>query len=270
MARSRAQSRSRMPGAARASKRRVYSQNFLTDPRVAAAMVRIAGVTRDDLVVEIGPGNGQVTRMLARKAGRVLAYEIDPAYAKMLITRYRDHPRVHCIQRDFLTATPPRGRFAVVANIPYGRTSAIVDWCLRASGLASATLLTQLEYARKRTGDFGRWSKVTVVSWPLFDWRLAGRVDRGRFHPVPRVDSGILHLIRRHRALLPHRDLRAYSEMVDIGFTGRGGSLHATLRRRYPSRTVDSAFRDVGIDRATTVGQVSPADWLAVFHRIHR
>jgi 16S rRNA A1518/A1519 N6-dimethyltransferase RsmA/KsgA/DIM1 with predicted DNA glycosylase/AP lyase activity len=98
---------------------------------------------------------------------------------------------------DFLAVRPRRRPFAVVGNIPYALTAAVVDWCLAAPALTTATLPTQLEYARKRTGDYGRWSRLTIATWPLVGWHLAGRVPRTAFRPMPRVDGGIWHLVRR-------------------------------------------------------------------------
>ncbi|MGH8880583.1 MAG: ErmE/ErmH/ErmO/ErmR family 23S rRNA (adenine(2058)-N(6))-methyltransferase [Stackebrandtia sp.] len=259
----------RFSAPSRAPKRRRLSQNFLTDHRVAAAIVRLSGVGREDLVVEIGPGGGIITRALVRKAGKVIAYEVDPTLARRLERRYAEDPHVHCVNRDFLSTSPPSGEFSIVANIPYSRTAAIVHWCLRARGLRSATLVTQLEYARKRTGDYGRWSQLTVESWPHFAWRLAGRVDRRNFDPVPRVDSGILRLVGREEPLLPGRIMDEYRRFVALGFTGRGGSLAASLRPAYGTRPVRRAFTHAGLDPLTVVGFVPPRQWLAVFRQLH-
>ncbi|ADD42275.1 ErmE/ErmH/ErmO/ErmR family 23S rRNA (adenine(2058)-N(6))-methyltransferase [Stackebrandtia nassauensis] len=252
----------------RAPKRRRLSQNFLTEPRVAAAVVRLSGVTRADLVVEIGPGRGILTQAIARKAGRVLAYELDPVLAKRLAARYGDDPRVHCVHRDFLSTSPPREPFSIVANIPYARTSAIVEWCLKARELDAATLITQLEYARKRSGDYGRWSQVTVESWPRFEWRLLGRVDRYKFDPVPRVDSGILRLERRETALLPGSAMADYQRFVALGFTGVGGSLAASLRREFGDRAVRRAFARAEVHPAAVVAFVTPPQWIELFTQL--
>lgn len=268
MARSRAHLHARRSRSPR-DNRRAYSQNFLVDPQVAAALARLSGAGRDDLVVEVGPGNGTLTKALARKVGKVLAYEIDSSYAARLAARYREQARVQVVNCDFLTVAAPRRPFSLVANIPYSRTSGIVDWCLRARSLTSATMLTQWEYARKRSGDFGRWSQITVASWPEFEWRLCGRVARTKFNPEPRVDSGILQLSRRSRLLLPRRMMSEYVQTVQLGFHGTGGSLHASLRRQWPARALRHAFDHAEIDMGAVVGYVTPHQWVAMFRRLH-
>ena len=247
--------------------RRRLSQNFLTDPGAARRVVRLAGIGPDDLVVEIGPGDGAITRFLVPAAGRVTAYELDPRLADRLAARYRDRPlRVVCA--DFTRSRPPRGPFAVVGNIPYARTADIVRWCLDAPGLTRAALVTQLEYARKRTGAYGRWSRLTVLTWPEWSWSLAGRIDRGRFRPVPRVDAGILLLHRRARPLVAPERRAAYRRLVELGFGGVGGSLGASLRRHHPARRVAAALHAARIPAGAPVGAVSPDQWLTVFHAL--
>ena len=230
----------------------------------------MSGAGPDDLVIEIGPGGGILTDALARRAGTVVAYEKDPRYADRLHNRYRDNPQVHCFHRDFLSTSPPRRDFLIVANIPYSVTAGIVNWCLAAPRMRTATLLTQLEYARKHTGDYGRWSRLTVLNWPRFDWKLLGRVGRDHFHPRPRVNSGILSLRRRDRPLVPEATQPDWQRFVELGFTGVGGTLHASLRRRYGRRAVDAGFSSARLPKTTVVGQVTPDQWLALFGRIMR
>ncbi|GIH78443.1 ErmE/ErmH/ErmO/ErmR family 23S rRNA (adenine(2058)-N(6))-methyltransferase [Planobispora longispora] len=243
--------------------RRVLSQNFLVDPDAVARLVKAAGP--HDLVLEPGAGEGVLTRALAEICGQVVGYEVDPLLAGKLASRTRTDPRIRVVRGDFLAARAPREPFAVAGNIPYGITSKIVDWCLRAPSLTSATLLTQLEYARKRTGDFGRWSMLTVQTWPWYGWRLLDRIDAEAFRPVPAVDSAILRIDR-----LPHGpDLPGYEEFVAHGFTGLGGSLHATLLPRYPQARVDAAFAEAGVDAGTVVAYVHPDRWRIIFDHLH-
>jgi 23S rRNA (adenine-N6)-dimethyltransferase len=247
--------------------RRVLSQNFLVDPYAVRQVAKAAGP--HGLVLEPGAGEGALTLALAESCTRVVAYEIDPLPAGRLNARTRDDDRIEVVRGDFLTARAPREPFAVAGNIPYSITSRIVDWCLRAPTLTSATLVTQLEYARKRSGDFGRWSRLTVLTWPGHSWELVGRIGRESFRPVPAVDSAILRIESRPVPLLPAGWDTAWREFVEYGFTGLGGSLHTSLRMRYPARQVDAAFADARVDRGTVVAFVHPERWLTLFERLH-
>lgn len=253
-----------------ARRRIALSQNFLYDTDVIRRIVRFSGVGPDDLVVEPGAGQGPLTAALARACRRVVAYEIDPRLAARLERRFAGRPHVRPVRGDFLRARPPREPFSVVGNIPYSRTTAIVRWCLDSPALVSATLLTQREYARKHTGDFGRWPLSTIRTWPEHHWRLGFRVGRGSFVPPPRTDSAVLRIERRAVPLLSAGESAAYREFVEHGFTGLGGSLAATLTRRYGGRAARAACASAGLGGAVPVGLVTPDQWLSLFGELER
>ena len=94
-------------------------------------------------------------------------------------------------------------------------------------------------------------------------WHLAGRIPRTAFRPLPNVDGGVLRLSRRPVPLVA--DLPAYRRMVELGFTGVGGSLHATVARRYGRARTASAFRGVRVHPEAPVGEVWPEQWLTLF-----
>jgi 23S rRNA (adenine-N6)-dimethyltransferase len=194
------------PRRAHARARRAYGQNFLSSSAALRSVVSAASLKPDDLVYEVGAGRGRLTSLLLARAGRVVAFEVDPS----LVAALPSAPHLEVRVADFLRAVPPSSPFSVVGNIPYALTSAVVDWCLGAPALRAATLVTQLEYARKRTGDYGRWSKLTILTWPTHSWELAGRIPRTAFRPVPRVDGGVLRLVHREIPLVAAFDLPAY------------------------------------------------------------
>jgi 23S rRNA (adenine-N6)-dimethyltransferase len=246
--------------------RRILSQNFLADPAAVRRIIDAAELNADDLVVEVGAGRGQLTKALVERCRHVVAYEVDPAMAAVLPRR----PGLTIRAEDFLRAAPPNRPFSVVGNPPYSLTSPVVQWCLHAQELVAATLLTQLEYARKRAGDYGRWTRLTISTWPTVAWQFKGRIPRGSFRPAPSVDSGILRLERRETSLVQRSGLPSYRALVDLGFSGIGGSLHASLSSRYGARRVAGACRAIRLASDVPVGLVWPEQWLTLFRILER
>ncbi len=249
----------------RDQRRRELSQNYLRSPEAARQFLTAVRLPPDGLCLEVGAGEGILTTRLAAMTGEVIAYEIDEHLASRLIARVSARPNVRVVLGDFLAARPPSRPFQVVGNAPFSLTSPIIDWCLRAPHLTVATLITQLEYARKRTGGFGRWSQLTVSTWPRMRWELRGTIPRTEFRPVPRVDAGILRLERRAEPLISPARQAAYRRLVQAGFTGVGGSVQASLRRTYPPDKVAAACAGAGVDRRTIVGYVTPDQWIQIF-----
>jgi 23S rRNA (adenine-N6)-dimethyltransferase len=246
-------------------RRRELSQNYLRSPEAARQFLRLLRLDPAGLCIEVGAGEGILTARLAAMTGEVIAYEIDQALASRLAARVGQRPNVRVVMGDFLASRPPGRPFQVVGNAPFSLTSPIVEWCLRASRMSSATLITQLEYARKRTGGYGRWSQLTVSTWPQVRWQLRGTIARTEFRPVPRVDAGVLRLERRAEPLISAARMAAYRRLVQAGFSGVGGSLHASLRRFQPADKVAAAFAQAGVDRRVVVAYVSPDQWVQIF-----
>lgn len=246
-------------------RRRELSQNYLRSPEAARQFLRVLRLDPVGLCIEVGAGEGILTSRLAAMTGEVIAYEIDQALAGRLAARVGERPNVRIVMGDFLSSRPPSRPFQVVGNAPFSLTSPIVDWCLRASRMTAATVITQLEYARKRTGGYGRWSQLTVSTWPQVRWELRGTIARTEFRPVPRVDAGVLRLERRAEPLISPARMGAYRRLVQAGFSGVGGSVHASLRRFYPADKVAAAFAQAGVDRRAVVAYVSPDQWVQIF-----
>jgi 23S rRNA (adenine-N6)-dimethyltransferase len=249
-------------------RRRTLSQNFLRDERAVGAFLAALPPAAGSPGVEVGAGDGALTGALADHFGRLTAWELDSAMAGRLLARLRDRPDVRVEVGDFLASRPPSGPFHLAGNVPFGITTKVVTWCIDAPTLRSATMITQLEFARKRSGDYGRWSRLTVATWPDLEWQLAGRIGRASFRPVPAVDAGILRLLRRPEPLLPAAARPAWLRMVECGFEGRGGSLYASLRQLYPARQLSARFSALSIDRDEIVAFVDPDAWVALFRSL--
>jgi 23S rRNA (adenine-N6)-dimethyltransferase len=240
----------------------------LRDPAAVELFLAALPIDLPEKVLEVGAGDGALTDALSERFKHVIAYELDPAMAQRVRARTARSPNVNVINGDFVQATPPEESFHVAGNIPFAITARVVDWCLTKPTLTGATLITQLEYARKRTGDYGRWTLLTIQTWPWMEWRLQGRIGRQAFRPVPAVDAGVLALRRRSQPLIAAREREGWLRMVASGFSGIGGSLYASLRRHYTRRSVDRAFAAARLDRATVVAFVAPEQWVSLYPKL--
>lgn len=252
----------------RDERRRTFSQNFLVKPSSISRFLDAAELERDDKVVEVGAGSGALTGLLAERCARLVAYEVDRSWSSKVEAEVARRTNVAIVYEDFLAAALPTGPIKVVGNIPFGTTSAIVDRVLGLQAVRSATFITQLEYAKKRTGAYGRWTRLTATTWPEHEWELRGRIPRTDFRPVPRVDAGVLHLHRRDSPLVATCRMQAYAAMVELAFSGVGGSVRASLSKKYPSALVRESLGAAGVPADAVVAYVSPDQWVTVFHSL--
>ena len=183
------------------------SQNFLADPSAISRLLRAVDVRPDDLVVDLGAGGGALTLPLADAGARVVAVEIDPVWVARLrdrVQRAGVADRVRVVHGDLHTFRTPGEAWRVVANPPFGRTTAVLRLLLDdpVRGPDRADLVVQLEVARKRA----RQPPTTLRSaaWaPWWTFEMGTRIDRAAFRPVPGVDAALLTIRRREPPVLP-------------------------------------------------------------------
>lgn len=239
-------------------RRRTLGQHFLGDVRVAGAIVDAIAPRSTDLVVEIGPGQGALTGGLARRAGRLIALEIDRALVSILRTRF---PSVEVIEADARSwpyarlARPPGGRLLVVGNLPYSAGTAILTTLIEArSAIDDIVVMLQREVAERVAAAPGskRYGSLSVLVQLVGDPTILLRVPPGAFRPPPKVESALLRvsLLPAPRVAVP--DEERFGEVVRAAFAQRrktiANSLTATLA--LSSAQVRDALLTVGIDPA--------------------
>lgn len=193
--------------------RHELGQNFLADRRVAD---RIAGLVPPGPVLELGAGDGALTRRLAARSDPVTAVELDPA--RVAVLRRTLGRRVRVVHDDMLRFRLD-GPHHIVSNVPFGITTPMLRHLLGQRAWDSAVLLLQWEVARKRAA-VGGTTLLTATWWPWYAFALAGRVPSTAFRPRPTVDGGVLVLRRRERALVEPAERAAYQRLVRAAFGG--------------------------------------------------
>ena len=207
--------------------RHEHGQNFLTDPRTIRRIIDLVRDT-DGPILEIGPGEGALTRPLLRLDRPVHAVEIDPRLARQLARELRG--RATITRGDFLTHPIPDRPVVLVGNLPFHQTTAMLRRILHAPGWTDAVLLVQWEVARRRAG-IGGASMMTAQWAPWFDFAVHGRVPGRAFTPAPGVDGGLLTIRRRPAPLVPERERRRFQALVHRVYTGPGRGLGQILAR---------------------------------------
>jgi len=206
-------------------------QHFLVDSRVAMRHVGHAAIRSSDTVLEIGPGLGVLTRLLAERARHVVAIEADRRFVAFL----RDSlPEVEVIEGDALAIEWPR--FDIMAsNLPY-QISSPLTFRLLDEPFRLAVLMYQWEFARRMiaqpaTADY---SRLSVGVYRRAACEILELVPRNAFHPQPRVDSALVRLGPRPPPF-PIADPDRYDAVVDALFRHRRKTVENGLRLGWPS-----------------------------------
>ena len=217
-----------------------FGQNFLIDGHVLDKIIAGAGVTKDDMVLEIGPGIGTMTQSLAEAAGKVVAVEIDRNLLPILQETLADYDNVKVIHADVLSLDLEKlvqeengGRpIKVVANLPYYITTPIIMALFEQHvPLANVTVMVQKEVAaRMKSGpgskDYGALSlAVQYYAEPY----IVANVPCNCFMPRPNVDSAVIRLTRYEEPPVQVKDEKMLFKIIRASFNQRRKTLQNGL-----------------------------------------
>ena len=253
------------------SHRRIaLSQNFLTNKRLVAQLIDRSSVGPDDTVVEIGPGPGVMTDLLARRCHCVVAIEKDERFADALRRRFRHDGHVDIRHADFLRVPLPDTPYKVFANIPFNITTAIVTKLVTAPNPPEdCYLVVQREAAAKFVGA-PRESLYATLMKPWFEPSLVHHFQRADFAPPPSVEVVMLRLRKRGPPLVAPAGARLYRDFVTYCFTAWQPSLRHTLKGLFSPRQVRHLELRLAVDLDATPTAVPFEQWLELFREFER
>ena len=211
-----------------------FGQHFLIDLSVASREVGYAKLTKDDVVLEIGPGQGVITCLLAQKAKQVIAIEIDQRLVDKLKTTLPEN--VTLISGDALSVdfqTLPRFT-KIVSNLPFEISSPITFKFLESS-FSRAILIYQKDFAERLVAIPGKkeYSRLTVGVSYKAHCRILEDVSRSCFSPAPKVDSSIVELTPREKPLFNVENERFFFELTKQLFNHRRKKIRYTIKALY-------------------------------------
>ena len=231
-------------------------QHFLYDEALLAALTEAAGVTKEEDVLEIGPGCGSLTKHLCNAANRVLAVELDERLIPLLNAFLSNYGNLTVIQGDVMALNlrditkDLRKPFAVVANIPYYITTPLIRLLLSEDlPVSRLALMVQQEVANKILASPGEegWGPLSVLCRFLCDPYLALRVPAECFTPPPKVDSAFVVLPRREKPAAEVRNRDMFFRVAGAAFA---------LRRKTMLNNLCATFR---ADRAEALAWMEEA-----------
>ncbi|PSR12965.1 16S rRNA (adenine(1518)-N(6)/adenine(1519)-N(6))-dimethyltransferase [filamentous cyanobacterium CCP3] len=265
--------------------RKRFGQHWLTDEKVLHRMLEAADVTRQDTVLEIGPGTGALTRWLLPLANAVIAVEIDRDLIRKLNHQFAKHDNFRLVPSDILEldiAAASRDKHfdfgvpnKVVANIPYYITGPILEKLL--GTLASPNpdpydaivLLVQKEVAERLYARPGRkaFGALSVRVQYLADCELVCPVPARAFQPPPQVDSAVVKITPRP-PITPSDDLAGFDRLVKLGFGSKRKMLRNNLKGAIDRDELEAIMTSLSIEPTARAEDLSVEQWVALSNTI--
>ncbi|MBR1983413.1 MAG: ribosomal RNA small subunit methyltransferase A [Clostridia bacterium] len=221
--------------------KKAYGQNFLTDTTLLSEIVKNAGVTKDDVVLEIGCGAGALTKVLSKNAKKVVGYEIDQKLKPVLRDVLSDCDNVEIVFNDVLKEkmseleSKLNDDYMVVANLPYYITTPIImNFLEKGSRVKSMSIMVQKEVAERLTAKAGdsEYGAITVGINLRGSAKIIADVPREMFTPMPNVDSAVVKIdIEKNK--FSDVDFKKVRDVVRIAFSSRRKMLVNNLMNGY-------------------------------------
>ena len=251
--------------------RKGLGQNFLVDPAHRARIVAAADLTPADIALEVGPGPGVLTELLAQQAGRVIAVELDDRLIPFLRRRFADQPHVSIVHADILETDPGQlteeRPYKVVANLPYYITSAVIRHLLESNPAPDVLVLTvQREVAERMVAQPPNMSLLALGTQFYSTGKIVARIPAGAFYPVPKVESAVVRLDRRAEPITSDITAERFFEVARAGFSQPRKQLRNSLGAGLgiAPADVEAWLSRAGIDPKRRSETLTLAEWAAL------
>ncbi len=265
------------------SPKKGLGQNFLSNPFHLQKIVDAAELTVEDTVLEVGPGPGLLTQLLAQQAGRVIAVELDENMVNLLHTEYSHLPNLTVIHADILQTQldsllqfaqdsskaqsqiiNQKSKIKVVANLPYYITSAAIRHLLESRPQPQRLVVTiQKEVAQRIVARPGQMSVLAVSVQFYGAPALVHHIPAGAFYPPPKVDSAVVRIDTHAGPPIEGVDANQFFQVVKAGFSQKRKQLKNTLSSglRLPAVEVVQALNAAGIEPSRRAQTLSLEEW---------
>lgn len=265
-------------------------QHFLIDLNLLTKIVETADITQDDVVLEVGCGTGSLTQALAEKAGKVIAVEIDPTLAQIASQQLEEKNNVQILNTDILenkhnlsTAVinaiasarkENKGKFLLVANLPYNAASVVMMNLITASSDSPLSIdamyaTVQKEVAERMVAEPGGkdYGTLSIFLNATGEVKLLRTLKPSVFWPQPQVNSAMVSYTHSKSKVRRIIDMRIFSEIVGLFMQHRRKMLKAIVKfatGELAKVNWDKAFEQCGIDGQKRPEKLSPEEFLCL------
>lgn len=243
------------------------SQNFITNGQLIRKIVNLSSISKNDTVLEIGTGKGHLTEALCRKGGFITSVELDRKLFESTGKKLSHLSNLKLIHGDFLTySLPAKGDYKVFANIPYFITTQIIEKLTNAPNPPSDIWLIMEKGAAKRFLGTPKENSKSLLLKVRWDMKILYHFRKEDFHPIPSVDSVLLHFTRKTVPDLPKADYASFQKFIEhsmkYGICGKQGLL--------TKKQVSVALKQAGLPPAYEDRVTLYIQWLCLFRCYRR
>jgi len=254
------------------SNKKSLGQNFLTNENIAENIVKSANIKAAN-ILEIGPGKGTLTKYLVKKAGKILAIEIDRRLIESLKSNFKN---IAIIEADILKTNLPLlieenkfKNYQVVANLPYYITSKIIRLLLETKYPPSEMILmVQKEVGERIVAQDGKESILSISVKFFANPDILFEVGKENFEPIPKVNSAVIRIKRKKN--IPGVNIKDFFSLVHAGFSAKRKMLANNLSANFhqPKEVIFEAMGKADLEPTIRAEKLKVEDWVKLCENI--
>ena len=245
-----------------------HSQNFLKSKTMVQKIVSGSGINKGDTVIEIGPGTGMITDELILRAKDIFAIELDKTLFAELKEKYRDVRNLTLINTDFLTYDMVADRNCkVFANIPFNRTSEILQKLFAQSNLTDMYLIMQAEAMYKYAGlPFQNETFRSIMYKPFFDFEITHNFSPYDFEPFPKAKVILAHISKKATPDIEKENQKWYFDFVASLHLAPGEIFLDKTKNIFTYEQQKRLSKELNLHKESLISTWTYKQWLGLFN----
>ncbi len=252
-------------------------QHFLRSEKALSDIVHASILKKDDIVLEIGPGEGVLTRRLLKEGAYVVAVEKDDLLFEKLCLDFKkeiENKKLKIVHGDIIDVYKnlglKKGRYKLVANIPYYLTGMILKHFISYEMMPSLlVLLVQKEVAERIVAKNKKQSVLSVITSLFGNSAIVSIVKKGSFVPPPKVDSAIISIWPHKKSIIKDsKEETIYVDTIKAGFLHKRKYLAKNLEELFEEEIIEKAFEESGLSKNIRAEDLSLEDWISLIKSI--
>lgn len=249
-----------------------YSQNFLKDSNLVENLLSRSSIGENDVVFEIGAGQGIITQQLVKKANKVIAFEIDSNLSQKLKVRFPNKDTVEIINQDFLQYELPKYEYKVFSNIPFNLTASIIKKLAFSNNPpADSYLIVQKEAAQKFVGKpiITNNSLVSILIQSHFEFSMFHEFRKDDFFPRPMVDTVMVRLFRTETPKISTEETSLFYDFVTFGFNQFEPNILKGLSKVMNANAINEVANRKHFSVSVKPSQLDVNNWVDLFEKFN-
>lgn len=245
-----------------------HSQNFLNSNSLVKELIKKSSLNSEDIIYEIGPGKGIITKQLAKVCSKVIAIEYDRSLYEKLRHDFEEEENVEILFGDFLKEKLPNSKeYKIFSNIPFNITAQILTKITSIDNPpVDSYLIMQEEPAKKYSGaPYYKESLRSLMIKPFFEFSIMYKFKNTDFTPIPKVNIVLLRIKQRDKYLIDPKSMKRYSDFLSYAFSQHGKSLQERLKRVFTKEQFKRLSQEIKFNLTVGPLDLKFEQWLGLY-----